>query len=59
MVPVEGSEKFVEKVQRSGKDKVWLYVKPGEHGFDGEVALDTPWLQEALQHVAEPWLGDR
>jgi len=58
-VPVEGSVKFVDMAEkRWGKGKVVLHTEPGEHGFDGPVPLDTPWLKELLPHVTRPWLGE-
>lgn len=59
MVPYKGSVKFADIVtKRFGKDKILVYIKPGEHGFNGEVSLETSWLQDALQHVTRPWLDD-
>jgi acetyl esterase/lipase len=57
-VPVEGTEKFAEKAKvRFGEEKVLLYTGPGEHGFDGEVGVETPWMEEGLVKVTRAWLG--
>lgn len=32
-----------------------LTVEPGEHGFDKEVSLDTPWLRDGLEFVERFW----
>ncbi|OAP63257.1 hypothetical protein AYL99_02484 [Fonsecaea erecta] len=47
-VPVEGSEKWVQKAREKPRDhaKVALVVQPGDHGLDTDqnVRLDMPWL---------------
>lgn len=56
-VPVEGSEKFLEKAEKVlGAGKVDLYIGEGEHGFDKEVTTATPWLKEVLRKVDGAWL---
>ena len=58
LVPGGGSIKFAERIiEKFGEGKVVLYTQPGEHGFDGTAALETPWLKEALCHVTEAWFG--
>jgi acetyl esterase/lipase len=61
-VPVEGSEKWVEKAgTKFGDEKVALIVQPGEHGFDTDpsVTLETPWLKDGLVRITEAWLGGK
>jgi acetyl esterase/lipase len=61
-VPVEGSEKWVEKARaKFGDGKVALIVQPGEHGFDTNpsVTLETPWLKDGLIRITEAWLGGK
>ena len=57
-VPVEGSRVWSEKAQKAyGVGKVVLHVEKGEHGFDGEVKLETAWLRKELAPVTAEWLG--
>ncbi|EXJ67371.1 uncharacterized protein A1O5_09384 [Cladophialophora psammophila CBS 110553] len=61
-VPVEGSEKWVEKAkEKLGDDKVVLVVQPGEHGFDTNenITLETPWLKASLVPITAAWLGSK
>ncbi|KAJ9615822.1 hypothetical protein H2200_001899 [Cladophialophora chaetospira] len=58
-VPVEGSEKWVEKVKgKFGNEKVELILRPGDHGFDNEpsITLEAPWLKDGLVTATEAWL---
>lgn len=68
-VPVTGTEKFYELLRkykaveglakgRDENDVLKLVVKPGEHGFDGELDVDsTEWLQESVAFVKRHWLA--
>ena len=57
-VPIEGSYQFEELARKKfGPGKVELVVQPGEHGFDGEVSLNTPWLKNGLEKVTKVWLS--
>lgn len=57
-VPVQGSYDFEEAAKKKfGPGKVELVVQPGEHGFDGEATLETPWLKEGLEKVTTLWLS--
>lgn len=56
-VPVKQSEAFVDKLKRlHPQAKVRLAIEPGEHGFDAEATLDTPWLKEGLEFITAEWL---
>lgn len=60
-VPLEGSEKFIEKAKevmkdKQGGDKLVLAVQPGGHGFDVSASLDDQWLSQAFQGAVETWL---
>lgn len=62
VVPAHHSEPFVARARevfrgQPGGDKVSLIFQDGEHGFDGEMPYDEPWLKEALQTAVEAWLG--
>jgi acetyl esterase/lipase len=57
-VPVEGTISFAEEVEKKfGKDNIILKLEPGDHGFDGEATLQTPWLKEGLVEVTKRWIG--
>jgi acetyl esterase/lipase len=57
VIPVQGSIRFKEEAERFGIRNVALRIKRGgEHGFDKETALETPWLAEALKKVTKLWL---
>jgi dienelactone hydrolase len=57
-VSVNNSTRFAELAKKKlGDNKIDLIVQPGEHGFDAELAGDTPWLKEGLVKVTELWLG--
>lgn len=56
-VEVEGTRKFVEKCKQVlPEGKVLVKLEPGEHGFDGMVELDEPWMKEGLDFVTKAWL---
>lgn len=58
-VPVHGSIDWVAAAEKKfGEGKIKLHVQPGgDHGFDGHVPLETPWLQEGLKAITANWLG--
>lgn len=57
-VPVEGSRKFIALVHDKVKDpKIHLHVQEGDHGFDVDATLDTPWLRDGLVMISEAWSG--
>lgn len=60
-VPVATSIEYTEAARKKfGDGLIDLHVEPGkEHGFDGELPLSTPWLEEKLAKVTELWLGKR
>ena len=59
-VPYKGTEKFEETLKglKGGKEKIYISIQEGEHGFDNldELSLDTPWLKEGLEFLASTWL---
>jgi acetyl esterase/lipase len=57
VIPVQGSIRFREEAERLGiRDVVLCIKRGGEHGFDKEATLETPWLAEALKKVTKLWL---
>ncbi|KAF2807641.1 alpha/beta-hydrolase [Mytilinidion resinicola] len=57
VVSVDYSVQLVEKLDRLFPGKARLTVKPGNHGFDGEVDPEKEeWLKEGLEWVREAWL---
>jgi acetyl esterase/lipase len=57
-VPCEESRKFVGAwEEKFGKGSVVGKFEPGEHGFDGQADLETPWMKEGLAGVTKAWVG--
>lgn len=57
-VPCKDSEKFVKLWEsKFGKAKVRGAFEDGEHGFDADVLVETPWMKEGLVEVTKAWLG--
>lgn len=58
-VPSEGTVAF-EKRMRSLRPKARLRVclQEGDHGFDAEASLQTPWLREGLKEPVEAWTNE-
>jgi pimeloyl-ACP methyl ester carboxylesterase len=61
VVPVEQSEKFVEKARevmkgKPGGDKIVLTLREGDHGFDVEAPLEEEWLSSHLKKAVEAWM---
>lgn len=55
-MPVAGSQAFYDKVKQLHPNAdVKLTIEPGEHGFDGEATLETPWMKEGLDWVGKFW----
>ncbi|KAB8255844.1 Alpha/Beta hydrolase protein [Aspergillus pseudonomiae] len=56
-VPVDSSKAFVrflrEKVPHA---RVMFYTQDGDHGFDVDATLETPWLKDGLQRISKVWL---
>ncbi|KAK7546453.1 Alpha/Beta hydrolase protein [Phyllosticta citricarpa] len=60
IVPAEGSRKFVEawrRLQGEHGARCELVLRPGEHGFDGQVDYDDEWLQRELTWITRAWLS--
>lgn len=60
VVPVERSERFVEKLRRVHPGtKVRLTLRPGGHGFDTEMVSEREgWLREGLEWIEGEWFGE-
>lgn len=58
-VPVEETEKFVEKARRLFPEtRFEVAIQPGDHGFEGQIyEEDEPWLKELLSGVEKDWLA--
>ena len=56
-VPAEGSRRFVSLLrERFPKNKNQLHIQDGDHGFDIDATLETPWLRAGLSMVSSTWL---
>lgn len=58
VLPVEGSEKFAKKwTEAFGEEGLKLHVEKGaDHGFDGSMDVDVPWIKEGLEGTVKAWL---
>ncbi|KAJ7586735.1 Alpha/Beta hydrolase protein [Mycena floridula] len=57
LVPVKHSLDFVERAKELHPEaKIHLVTVPGEHAFDAELKMETPWLKEGLDFIAAEWL---
>jgi hypothetical protein len=57
-VPVDETRKFAaEWASKFGDGSVIAKFEKGEHGFDGQVEYEAPWLQEGLKAVKKAWIG--
>lgn len=55
-VPAEGSRKFVSLLrERFPNARVRLHIQDGDHGFDADATLETPWLKEGLSFISSNW----
>lgn len=56
-VPKDGTELFVSKLKATRPSaRVELAIQPGDHGFDGDANLRTPWLHEGIKKIRAAWL---
>lgn len=56
-VPVDGSRKFVALLREiSPNSQVQLHMQDGDHGFDADSTLETPWLRDGLGVASKEWL---
>lgn len=58
VVPIEGTYKFVEKVQSASTDcEIHVSYETGMRGFDNqeETTLDTPWVRSGLTFLEKFW----
>ncbi|EMR71266.1 putative alpha beta hydrolase fold-3 domain protein [Eutypa lata UCREL1] len=57
MIPWEHTEGWVEKLRRLYPDVVLhlVYLPTGEHVFDNNHTMETPWLKEPLEFVHKYW----
>ncbi|GKZ23477.1 hypothetical protein AbraIFM66951_008511 [Aspergillus brasiliensis] len=59
-VPVEGTRRFVNLLHQKGHvGQVHIYIQDGDHGFDFDATLETPWLRSGLEMISEAWMGSK
>lgn len=57
-VPVDGSHRFASLLRQNFPDGlVQLHVQDGDHGFDSDATLNTPWLRNGLSVISAAWLN--
>ena len=55
-VPISISKAFYKRAKELYPDGKLLWTEQdGEHGFDGEASLDTPWIKEGVDFVEKFW----
>lgn len=58
VVSVAGSERFVYALKKKlPGNPVRLYVRPGDHGFDGDATIKEEWLKKDMEFITRYWLG--
>jgi hypothetical protein len=58
VVPVEGTERFVEVFKRAfPQGEILCKVENGDHQFDKVARLEDSWLREGLEFVEREWLA--
>ncbi|KAE8138375.1 Alpha/Beta hydrolase protein [Aspergillus pseudotamarii] len=56
-VPVDSSKKFVRFLrEKLPHARVMFYTQDGDHGFDADATLQTPWLRDGLERISKVWL---
>lgn len=56
-VPVDGSKKFVRLLrEKLPHARIMFYTQDGDHGFDADATLETPWLRDGLERISKMWL---
>ncbi|KAJ5097064.1 alpha/beta-hydrolase [Penicillium angulare] len=56
-VPVDGSRQFVSLLRDVYPEgEIQFHVQDGDHGFDVDASLKTPWLANGLQMISKSWL---
>ncbi|KAK2749563.1 hypothetical protein FQN55_003263 [Onygenales sp. PD_40] len=56
MIPWQHTEAFAEKLKRLHPDApLYLTYNTGDHAFDGNHTMATPWLKEPLEFVQKYW----
>ncbi|KAE8374455.1 Alpha/Beta hydrolase protein [Aspergillus bertholletiae] len=59
-VPVDGSKRFVRFLRAKVKHaRILFYTQDGDHGFDVDATLETPWLRDRLERISKVWLEGR
>ena len=59
-VPVDGSQSFVQDLKAHRPDTpATLVVRPGGHGFDHGVSIETPWFKNSVDFIVKHWLGQQ
>ncbi|RHZ66892.1 alpha/beta hydrolase family protein [Aspergillus thermomutatus] len=56
-VPIDGTKALVELLrEKSPETRVMLHTQDGEHSFDRNATLETPWLSRGLEMISQFWL---
>lgn len=56
-VPASGSKKFIQLLRSKAPHvNAKLYIQNGDHGFDFNASLATPWLKDGLEMISRDWL---
>ncbi|CZT50355.1 uncharacterized protein RSE6_11324 [Rhynchosporium secalis] len=59
VVPCEHTVYFGKAWENKfGNGTVVTKVESGEHGFDANATLETPWRKDGLEDVTKAWIGD-
>lgn len=57
-VPAEGSRRFISLIREKAPHiATHLHIQDGDHGFDVDATLDTPWLEDGLVMISKAWLN--
>ncbi|GLB07882.1 hypothetical protein AtubIFM57258_003250 [Aspergillus tubingensis] len=57
-VPAAGTRRFAELLHEKGNaGQVNMYIQDGDHGFDFDATLQTPWLRNGLEMISKAWMG--
>lgn len=55
-VPFSSAEKWAKKLRDLQPEVPFLFaIDEGDHIFDGEYTLETPWMREPIAFVEKYW----
>jgi len=55
-VPCEHTERFSKLwKEKFGKENMIARFEERDHGFDGKVSVQEPWMREGLEGVTRRW----